>query len=78
MHVLELRNNQIPIKPRSKDTKRNNQGIPQESRQKGDTIMMTCWDCTLHENCPKGILFQGEVILKDVSKECDKYQGAKE
>ena len=69
---------QIPIKPRSKDTKRYNQGIPQESRQKGDTIMMTCWDCKHHQYCPKGILFQGEIITKDVKEECDKFQGDKE
>ena len=39
--------------------------------------MKTCWDCKLHNNCPKGILFQGEVITKDVEEECDKFKGEK-
>ena len=35
--------------------------------------MLTCWDCELMNQCPKGILFQGDVLTKDVSKECDKF-----
>ena len=35
--------------------------------------MMTCWDCELLNQCPKGILFQGDVLTKDVSKECDRF-----
>ena len=35
--------------------------------------MMSCWDCKRVEDCPKGILWQGEMITKDVEKECDKF-----
>ena len=35
--------------------------------------MMTCWDCELLNDCPKSILFMGEILNKDVEKECDKF-----
>ena len=35
--------------------------------------MMTCHDCERVNDCPKGILFQGEMLTSNVEEKCDKF-----